>query len=450
MKYPKKVSYLLKLFNTKHHKNGSSKCNEFYKIMGMVYNIYPNLIKELVDYTMEWGNPRDFLLIIAFSDNKELNDYVYQKVLEIIHNDLELLERNDDTPISTMGKYLPRNKTFINTETNFQDTFTMLMWPNAKRITKYDKIKLSKKYRKLKSKLVSQLDIIETYIEQNKLEDIDFKDKSYFSIRKYLPKLITNEACKNKLIRYFNEKYSTFDLAHIINMLLNNNLTTFEIDCINNYYNNNKRRFTRDLLNNMPFTQIEKCTILIDLSKYLYDKKLLCVAISIALCFSENNCIIMATQNEKPVKLDLERKTLYDMAYYFQEFVGEYPILLPEIYHRLFIISEKSIDTANMDVHGYFKIDTTKIITYYRKHRYNVNNGVYCYPCPIKKKTNFRLTIFNNIIKQSTDMQNYFIAEKERFRIRKEEDDTFKLTICMLIFLIILSIMLLFFILSSN
>lgn len=445
MRYPKKVSYLVKLFNTNHHKNGSSKCNEFYKMLGMIYNTYPSLIKELVDYIMEWGNPRDFLLIIAFSDNKELNDYVYQKVLEIIHNDLEILEKNDDTPISTMGKYLPRNKTFINTETNFQDTFTMLMWPTAKRITKYDKVKLSKKYRKLKSKLVNRLDIIETYIEQNKLEDIDFKGKSYFSIKKYMSKLITNEVCKNKLIRYFNEKYSTFHLSHIINMLLNNNLTTFEIDCINNYYNNNKRRFTRDLLNDMPFTRIEKCTILIDISKYLYDKKLMAVAISIALCFYENNCIIMATQNNGSTKLDLERKTLYDMVYYFQEFVGEYPIVPPETYHRLFVISEKFIDTNNIDVHGYFKLDATKIIIYYRRHRYNINNGIYSYPCPIKKKNNFRFNIFHNIIKQSNDMEKYFATEKENIKIRKEKENTFKLTICILIFLITVSIMIPFF-----
>ena len=121
--------YLAESFSKRKPK----KSNKLYINLCNIYNLYPNLIENILNDISKLGYYKDYFHILYFSTNYKLNNYIYNLVISQIKSDLENLEPGKK--ISTLGKWLPSEGSKINKKINFIDKFNSLFWEKENKFT---------------------------------------------------------------------------------------------------------------------------------------------------------------------------------------------------------------------------------------------------------------------------------------------------------------------------
>jgi|688.fasta_scaffold239712_2 hypothetical protein len=188
-----------------------------------IYSHYPETIKELLDNIPSLGYYKDYFYILMFSKNDDLNEYIYNIVINQINNDLNNLKENKE--ISTLGKWLPRENHKINKNCNFIDKFTEKLYPN---IT--DPMSRRKKYRKMKTMLNEKLGTIESKVCTKQFDKIDFNKVSYNGLKRNKESLIKNEIAKNKLDEYETSKLRLMNISEFTKELIVGNHSIEKMD----------------------------------------------------------------------------------------------------------------------------------------------------------------------------------------------------------------------------
>lgn len=247
--------YVKKYLDYKLKWRKSRKHPTFYINISRIYSYHPLLVLEIIQNIPHLGYYKDYFHILLFSKNIELNNQIHLLVLNQLKKDIGNMTLL--WPISTLGKWLPSEKSKINKETNFIDLFSKLLYPDIKSDT-FRK----KKYRQLKTNINKYLGTLESNICTGNYNKINLDNisntsviKSVDTLRKnigdekvdrylinYLSKLTLNKFIK-VIIKQYPKKY-THD---VINLVWNKNLFQNEVNLIKKHLPTTDHTFILDL-----------------------------------------------------------------------------------------------------------------------------------------------------------------------------------------------------------
>lgn len=228
----------------------------FYKNLIKLYDLYPSIIKTIIDKIPKLTYYKDYFRILEESKNEELNNYIFNILLKTIKKDI--YNYNNNLEISNLAKWLPRKNSYFDKKFNFVNKFSKLLFKTEEN-KKVNLIYCVKQYRLLVSKLTKKLNPIEinlcsknySNITQNSLTYKNFIKYNYtlskkinFDYYTVFKKYLLN--CNiQKLISIIlkiynvnnNKKYYYEHLSSIINDIWKNNFNQYLQDNININYN---------------------------------------------------------------------------------------------------------------------------------------------------------------------------------------------------------------------
>lgn len=204
-------SYLLFSFKNRRPK----KDYKLYINICKIYNLYPKTIMELLNNIPSLGYYKDYFYILMFSRNVTLDDHIYDIVIDQLHQDLNNLKNKQ--PISTIGKWLPRENSKINKQCNFIDKFNKLFYPNAT-----DKFNARRRYRKLKTMLNNKLGTLEAKMCTKQYSEIDFNKVAPMALKRNTNALMKHDECVVKLDSFETNTLKKMSLSEFTKELLEN------------------------------------------------------------------------------------------------------------------------------------------------------------------------------------------------------------------------------------
>jgi hypothetical protein len=245
-----------------------------------IYEVYPNTIRELLDNIPRLGYYKDYFHIlkhIKYSSEVQqgLVSYIDQLVLGQLTEDIANMKKK--SKISTLGKFLPREKSKMNKKTNFIDRFANQMFPGTEQFA------ARKKYRKLKSLINKYLGTLEVKLCSQDYEKINFNKVSHYALENNLNVIASHPKAAKKYKAHLYNLLKTGSLTYFISCALSkeNTHTSEEIEEIWEY-----NRFVMDIpgLSNIL---LAKSAIIIDLSKDTFSCKFEYFTIGLALLVEE-------------------------------------------------------------------------------------------------------------------------------------------------------------------
>lgn len=181
----------------------------------IIYERYPNTIKEILDNIPTLGYYKDYFYVLMFSKNETLNDYIYNIIRKQLEEDLENLAIGKE--ISTLGKWLPREKSKINQRCNFIDEFNKRFFPDIK-----NKFTARSKYRKMKTRINEKLGTIETKLCAKQYDTIDYDKAAPYALKRATKTLMKHEVSRNNLDKHETEMLSSMTLSEFTKALISN------------------------------------------------------------------------------------------------------------------------------------------------------------------------------------------------------------------------------------
>lgn len=273
-----------------------------------IYTTYPDTIKELLDNINKLGYYKDYFHILKYSKQPDLSNYIFDLVTTQIATDI--INMKNKTNITTLGKYLPREKSKLNIKINFIDRFNETIFPNQNQFT------ARKNYRKLKTEFNKYLGTLESKLSTKQYEDINYNKVSHYALSRNLTVINNHDVAANKLKEYMFNKLKSGSLTYFISCVLSHEFTEDEI---NNVWEFN--RFLMDIpsLNN---ELVANSMCIIDLSKDTFTNKFEYFTIGLALLVDQfsllKNKVFLAGHG----LIDFTNKTITQKAEYLMKLCG--------------------------------------------------------------------------------------------------------------------------------
>lgn len=190
-------------------KRRSKKNAKLYINICQIFPCYPNTIKNILDAIPKLGYYKDYFYILMYSKNNDLDEYIYQLIISQLRLDLDNLEKG--LPISTLGKWLPREKSKINLECNFVDKFNRLFFPLIK-----NKFKARCEYRKTKALINNVLGTIEPILCSKNYTAIDYNKVAPYALKKKKRILLKHPECIESLETHESEIINSMTLTDFV------------------------------------------------------------------------------------------------------------------------------------------------------------------------------------------------------------------------------------------
>lgn len=231
-----------------------------------IFDHYPDTVQELLNNIPTLGYYKDYFYIYSFARNDKLKEYIVDLVIKQLNLDTENLKTKK--PISTMGKWLPRETSKLN-RNGFQDHFCRLYFPDVARDT------ARRRYRKLKTRLNKQLGTLEAKLSTKDFE-IDYNKVSPMAMKMKKNALIKNEMTKEKFEEYQMDTLKKMSLFEFCKELFETNYT---LDQLQQAWTHNRHTMEIPFINKL----ISQSVCVIDLSKDTFSTNTQYFAIGIAL-----------------------------------------------------------------------------------------------------------------------------------------------------------------------
>jgi hypothetical protein len=187
----------------------AKKDNRLYIAINKIYEHHPNIVNMLLDNIPRLGYYKDYFHILNVASNADLIDRIYDIVLEQIRSDIKNLKLGQE--ISTLGKWLPREKSKLNKKLNFIKRFTKDFFPQIKKPSK-----AFAAYRKLKTKLNAKLGLIEINACSKDTSTIDFSKVSYNSLIKFKRKIELDPISSKKYALHQRQLLEQMSLKQLV------------------------------------------------------------------------------------------------------------------------------------------------------------------------------------------------------------------------------------------
>lgn len=375
----------------------SMKKKVFYKNVSTYYEKYPNLIIEILDNFPKLGYWKDFLLVLKYTDNQDLINYIYNLLVDQYKQDLANYKEKKN--ITTLAKWLPRQKSSFDVELNFVDNFNKILYPT------YTTIRARVCYRKHISKMCKYLEVPEQYICSKEYEKINFSKVTDNFVTKYHEKLLTN--VPDNLEAYVIQKFTNMNLWKFVRTITNRNkkFDDFYKKIIQEVWDCRKIYFLPELNQIIDLTNINK--ILVDISDNIYSTHMVLVT-SILLVASEYNIdkkrIFVNAYN--PIELENfnNQIKLFDRLNIINTNVMTYKNLMIEKipdykFSKILILTDKIKKEFDENI-IYWQITKDKLI--------QTKNSLIGTPIPHRKSTT--LIFIENLIKHSPELRYFNFA----------------------------------------
>ena len=305
----KRRNYLNELIQNRNHqqikeliikqfsrKKGPQKKFVFYKTIVNLYGYYPKTITNIIETVPQWGYNKDYMFfLLASRKNENITRFIYDLLINRLKNDFQLYQKRQK--ISTLAKWLPRENSSFDKKLCFVTTFCKLYYP--KYFTNINTAK--KKYRKLLKNLTKYLNVVEQKTNTKEIENIDFEKISRLCLKNNMTRILNNEKSKEKLINFLTCKFLKCDIEYLVFKVLFG--FQIEQDVINKIWKDHKRYFIEKTENMLDF-DLSKYNIFIDLSRNIYNDKLIQDMISIIIIVNNKKGDIIINA-KRPYKLIL-------------------------------------------------------------------------------------------------------------------------------------------------
>lgn len=239
----------------------SRKHPTFYINISNIYDYHPQLILEIIQNIHSLGYYKDYFHILFFSKNIELHNEIYLLVLHQLEEDIKNMELM--WPISTLGKWLPSEKSKINKQTNFINLFSKLLYPDIK-----SNITRRKKYRQLKTRINNYLGTLESNICTGNYHKINLYKIPHDSVIRNIDTLRKNMD-DEKIDKYLINYLSKLTLNKFIKMIIKTYPEKYPHNVINLAWNENK--FENEVNHIRKYLTETDYTFILDLSKNTFE-----------------------------------------------------------------------------------------------------------------------------------------------------------------------------------
>lgn len=163
---------------------------------------------------------KQYLYILTLTRNVHLINDIYDIMVDKFRNDI--YQHQKSKPISTIAKWLPREKSSYDVQLDFINKFTDKMYPGMA------KGRAFKQYRVQAATLSKKLNITETHIAEKDFENINFRKVPVVCLRRNMNLFLSHAETKERLTAYLNKKFVDVSEKTYIDYLLNANLHPVE------------------------------------------------------------------------------------------------------------------------------------------------------------------------------------------------------------------------------
>jgi len=270
------------------------KCHTLYINICKIYDQYPTIITNILDRITQLGYYKDYFLIMYHSRNNNLTAYIINLIHQQIAKDLINLKHNK--PITTLGKWLPNEKSYINKRINFVDKFNILIFPHI-----IDKFKARKSYRMMKVNFNKQLGTIESKLCTKKYDEIDFNKVSPYALNLHKYTIQKHKECKNEYDQQHIKNLEKMNLNNFVKEIVTNQ-DSYTVDIINNIWKLNLQKYIGELpFINKLLNQNPVCVV--DLSNETFLSGMLYTVYGLVMLVQSSskvdNSIVIASKNPK-------------------------------------------------------------------------------------------------------------------------------------------------------
>ena len=239
-----------------------------------IYEVYPDTIKEVLDNINKLGYYKDYFHILKHTNpnstlQKELITYIYELIIKQISEDITNMKKKGK--ISTLGKYLPREKSKVNIKINFIDRFNEVMFPKVSQFT------ARKNYRRLKTEFNNYLGTLESKLATKQYDKINFDKVSHYALSNNMNVIENHEAAAQKFKDYRSGQLKTGSLTYFVSCVLSHEYEEEEIEKVWDY-----NRFLMDIPG-LSYELVANSAVILDLSKDTFGFKFEYFTIGLAL-----------------------------------------------------------------------------------------------------------------------------------------------------------------------
>lgn len=304
-------------------RHGPQKSVSFYKALVKLYLTNKDMVLELVNTIPQWGYYKDYFMIQLYCHNyeekeddeddekktvRELSLYIYELLIETLEDDYANFKKGlGKNEISMLAKWIPRQNKSFDKKYGFVNEICKLMYPNDSSLAA--KIK----YRKMISTLNKHLGTTEIYLCSKEYDKIDFDNMPSNCYYRNMKTFMNNDITKSKMRTHLYSKYVKFDFKEFMDKIIFKKNSDFEKGILIEVWNINRLDY-KDQLDTLLGINMNNVDVLIDMSKSMYDNKLISISIGIALLvLSYGNKVIINAH--KPYLIDRkERQSLFDLV----------------------------------------------------------------------------------------------------------------------------------------
>lgn len=248
-----------------------------YKKIVHYYDEYPVSITELLNNLYNIGYWKDYFYILLASKNEKLNTIIYNFLAETFQSDVTKYQHNQK--ITTLAKWLPREKSGFDKKIFFVDRFIKIIYPKIK-----NKFMARKEYRKTITMLNMRLNTAEISLCNKKHQDLNFETMGPICFKKYYTKFIDDENHKDSIRNRIYNLFDKYELWDFVKSLLFNKYDDYHKNIIIQVWEKKIDVFLESL-NFIDFNY----DFLVDLSKTVFETNTIIYIVSTILLGCEKN-----------------------------------------------------------------------------------------------------------------------------------------------------------------
>lgn len=254
------VSKFIRLYKVRKYKNSYDKCVTFYKNICRAHRKYPRVIEHLIRNVEQWGYYKYLFRLLEHSKSKKLTKFLYTFIHKKIMQDKANHDKGEK--VSTLVKWMPREKKYFDREYDFVTKFSQMMYPDIEINS------AKKRYRKFLSSLQvnKHVNVIEEAICSGNYEVIKFENMPFTPFNKYFNTFVTNDVLKPRLERFLTDKYAKMTLFELINQS-RKPIHSYEKEIMDAVVTQYVSVYTEEITQQLDTTYAGNFNLLIDVTK---------------------------------------------------------------------------------------------------------------------------------------------------------------------------------------
>ena len=286
---------IFKFLDKEFKKRRAKKPFIFYKRIVLYYDEYPSTITHIIKELYSLGYWKDYFMLLLASTNDRFNDMIYNFLIETFIADTIKYKNNEN--ITTLAKWLPREKSGFDKKLLFVDKFCKLLFPEIK-----NKFTARKEYRKVASMLNKRLNTAEITFCNKKHENLNFEKMGPICFSRNYPKFVDNDLYREKIKNRIYNFYDRYDLWNFVHAILFKKIDDFHKNIILEIWKKKVDTFIQ-IFDFVDFNY----DFLIDLSNNIFQTNAIVYTIAVVLLKSEiipNSHVFINCRNPYAIQLN--------------------------------------------------------------------------------------------------------------------------------------------------